>query len=52
MTFDKKEIENKFLNPELSQDDINKLSQDLQKIIDTMDEKEARWFELSSKLEA
>jgi ATP-binding cassette subfamily F protein uup len=51
LTFDKKEIENKFLNPDLSPDDINKLSQDLQKIMDTMDEKEARWFELSSKLE-
>ncbi|MGC1204443.1 MAG: ABC-F family ATP-binding cassette domain-containing protein [Flavobacteriaceae bacterium] len=51
LTFDKKDIEHKFLNPDLSQDDINTLSQDLQKIIDTMAEKEARWFELSSKLE-
>jgi len=47
----KKELENKFNNPDLSQDDINKLSGDLQKIIDTIDAKEARWFELSSKLE-
>lgn len=51
LAFDKKELENKFNNPDLSQDDINKLSGDLQKIIDTIDAKEARWFELSSKLE-
>ncbi|MFI1745796.1 ABC-F family ATP-binding cassette domain-containing protein [Thalassobellus sediminis] len=51
LTFDKKELENKFNNPDLSQDDINKLSEALQEIIDTMDAKEERWFELSSKLE-
>ncbi|MFI1772233.1 ABC-F family ATP-binding cassette domain-containing protein [Thalassobellus citreus] len=51
LTFDKKELENKFNNPDLSQDEINELSQALQKIIDTMDAKEERWFELSSKLE-
>ena len=51
LTFDKKELESKFNNLDLSQDDINKLSADLQKIIDTMDAKEERWFELSSKLE-
>jgi ATP-binding cassette subfamily F protein uup len=51
LTYDKKELENKFNNPDLSQDDINKLSKDLQKIIDTIEAKEERWFELSSKLE-
>ncbi|GAA4943091.1 ABC-F family ATP-binding cassette domain-containing protein [Algibacter agarivorans] len=51
LAFDKKELENKFNNPELSQDAINKLSEELQNIIDTMDAKEERWFELSSKLE-
>ncbi|ALJ06746.1 ABC transporter [Pseudalgibacter alginicilyticus] len=51
LAFDKKELENKFNNPELSQDEINSLSEKLQKIIDTIEEKEARWFELSSKLE-
>ncbi|OBQ55408.1 ABC-F family ATP-binding cassette domain-containing protein [Tamlana sp. s12] len=51
LAYDKKELENKFNNPDLTQDQINKLSEDLQKIIDTMDEKEARWFELSAKLE-
>ncbi|WJJ96003.1 ABC-F family ATP-binding cassette domain-containing protein [Algibacter luteus] len=51
LNYDKKELEQKFNNPELSQDDINKLSEDLQKIIDTIEAKEERWFELSSKLE-
>ncbi|MDB9859130.1 ABC-F family ATP-binding cassette domain-containing protein [Flavobacteriaceae bacterium] len=51
LAFDKKELENKFHNPELSQDDINKLSADLQKIIDTIETKEERWLELSSILE-
>ncbi len=52
LTYDKKELENKFNDPELSQDDINKLSDALQKIIDTIEAKEERWFELSSKLES
>ncbi|MCF7560334.1 ABC-F family ATP-binding cassette domain-containing protein [Sabulilitoribacter multivorans] len=51
LAFDKKELESKFDNPELSQDDINKLSVQLQEIIDIIEAKEARWFELSSKLE-
>ena len=51
LAFDKKELENKFNNPDLTQDDINKMSEDLQKIIDTIEAKEERWFELSSKLE-
>jgi ATP-binding cassette subfamily F protein uup len=51
LAFDKKELENKFHNPELSQDDINKLSAELQKIIDTIETKEERWLELSSMLE-
>ena len=49
--YDKKELESKFNNPDLSQDEINILSDDLQKIIDTMKTKEERWFELSSKIE-
>ncbi len=51
LAYDKKELENKFNNPDLTQDDINKLSQELQGIIDTIDTKEERWFELSAKLE-
>ena len=51
LEFDKTALEAKFTNPELSQDDINKLSDKLQVIIDTIAEKEMRWFELSEKLE-
>jgi ATP-binding cassette subfamily F protein uup len=41
-----------FNNPELTQDNISKLSEKLQVIIDTIEEKEMRWLELSEKLEA
>ncbi len=51
LAYDKKELEDKFNNPDLTQDDINKLSEALQKLIHTMDSKEERWFELSAKLE-
>lgn len=51
LELDKKALEAKFNNPDLSQDDINKLSAELQVIIDTIEEKELRWFELAEKLE-
>lgn len=51
LNYDKKELEAKFNNPDLSPDDINKLSLDLQKIIDDIEAKEERWVELASKLE-
>ncbi|GAA4883902.1 ABC-F family ATP-binding cassette domain-containing protein [Flaviramulus aquimarinus] len=51
LAFDKKAIEGKFNNPDLTQDDINTLSDELQNIIDIIETKEGRWFELSSKLE-
>jgi ATP-binding cassette subfamily F protein uup len=51
LEFDKTTLEAKFNNSELSQDEINKLSGKLQIIIDTIEEKEMRWFELSEKLE-
>ncbi|MDN3492449.1 ABC-F family ATP-binding cassette domain-containing protein [Winogradskyella bathintestinalis] len=51
LELDKKAMEAKFLNPDLSQDEITKLSEKLQVIIDTIEEKEMRWFELSEKLE-
>lgn len=51
LAYDKKELENKFNNPDLSQYDINKLSEKLQAIINTIEAKEERWFELSAKLE-
>ncbi|NRB58753.1 MAG: ABC-F family ATP-binding cassette domain-containing protein [Winogradskyella sp.] len=52
LELDKKALEEKFNNPDLSQDDINKLSSELQVIIDAIEEKEMRWFELAEKLEA
>ena len=51
LTYDKKELEEKFNNPELTQEAINDLSNQLKDLIDTIDAKEERWFELSSKLE-
>ncbi|MFC0605142.1 ABC-F family ATP-binding cassette domain-containing protein [Winogradskyella pulchriflava] len=51
LELDKTALEAKFNNPELSQDDINKLSEELQGIIDTIEEKEMRWFELAERLE-
>ncbi|WP_159022987.1 ABC-F family ATP-binding cassette domain-containing protein [Formosa sp. L2A11] len=51
LAFDKTELEAKFTNPELSQDKINELSTKLEKIIQEMDEKEERWFELAAKME-
>lgn len=51
LEFDKTELENKFNNPELSQEQINELSNKLQLIINEIEEKENRWFELTEKLE-
>ncbi len=50
LEFDKKELEAKFLDTSLTQDQITTLSQQLQVVIDTLDEKELRWFELAEKL--
>ncbi len=51
LNYDKKELENKFNNPDLTQEEINALSEQLQHIINTIEAKEERWFELSAKLE-
>ncbi len=51
LELDKKAMEAKFNNPDLSQEDINKLSAELQVIIDAIEEKELRWFELAERLE-
>jgi ATP-binding cassette subfamily F protein uup len=52
LELDKTALETKFTNPDLSQDQISKLSEKLQVLIDTIEKKEMRWFELSEKLEA
>jgi ATP-binding cassette subfamily F protein uup len=47
----KSEIENRFSNDEINPDDINEVSLKLQTIIQDLETKEERWFELSMKLE-
>lgn len=44
-------IEQQFVNVEIAADDINKKSKELQDIINTLEQKEERWLELSMKLE-
>ena len=48
----KTRIEKQFLNVEIAPDDIPKKSEELQEIIDSLEQKEERWLELSMKLEA
>jgi ATP-binding cassette subfamily F protein uup len=51
LELDKKALEAQFNDSTLSEEKINKLSQQLQKIIQDLASKEQRWFELSEKLE-
>lgn len=51
LELDKSTLEAKFNNPHLSQEAINKLSEELQTIIVALQEKELRWFELAEKIE-
>ncbi|WP_336065887.1 ABC-F family ATP-binding cassette domain-containing protein [Mesoflavibacter sp. CH_XMU1404-2] len=51
LEFDKKELEQQFLNPDLTQDQITELSNKMQTIIDSIEEKELRWLELAEKME-
>ncbi|MDV7186493.1 ABC-F family ATP-binding cassette domain-containing protein [Lutibacter sp. TH_r2] len=51
LTAEKSTIEAKFLDGSLSGEEINDLSIQLEKTSKLIDEKEERWFELSSKLE-
>jgi len=51
LAFDKKSFEDQFNNPKLTQEEINELSHKLQLIINEIEEKENRWFELTAKLE-
>ena len=52
LELDKKAVEEKFTDMSLSEDKINELSQQLEKIINNIEEKEMRWFELSEKFES
>ncbi|MCD8445717.1 ABC-F family ATP-binding cassette domain-containing protein, partial [Tenacibaculum finnmarkense] len=47
----KQVIEAKFMNVEFSADEINDKSKELQEIIEALETKEERWFELSMKIE-
>lgn len=47
----KTDIETKFMNAEFSPEEINDKSKELQETIESLEEKEERWFELSMKLE-
>ncbi|WKD85567.1 Energy-dependent translational throttle protein EttA [Polaribacter huanghezhanensis] len=47
----KTQIEHQFANNEISSEEINEKSQELQKIIADLGQKEERWLELSMKLE-
>jgi ATP-binding cassette subfamily F protein uup len=47
----KKVIEKSFLNVELTQDQIKENSEELEKILSSLEQKEERWLELSMKLE-
>ena len=47
----KKELEKEFVNDSLSQDKILLMSKKLEKVINEINTREERWFELSSKLE-
>ncbi len=51
LELDKKALEAKFLDTTLTQEAIEKLANDLERIIKELEEKETRWFELSEKFE-
>ncbi len=51
LELDKKALETKFNDASLSQEAIEKLSLDLQNLMTDIEQKEARWFELSEKFE-
>ena len=50
LEFDKKELEAKFLVPEIDMDTIGALSDELKILNDVIEEKELRWLELNEKL--
>lgn len=51
LVYEKKELEKEFLKEDLSQEKILLMSGELEKIISSINNKEERWLELSSKLE-
>ena len=51
LEYNKKQIEQEFSDGKVADDKIQAKANELQKIIKTLEEKEERWFELSSKIE-
>ncbi|NNT72211.1 ABC-F family ATP-binding cassette domain-containing protein [Flavobacterium sp. IMCC34852] len=51
LEYEKKQIENLFAEGKVADADITKKAQELEVIIKKLEEKEERWFELSSKME-
>jgi len=51
LEYQKKQIEQEFADGKVSDDKIEAKANELQKVIQTLEEKEERWFELSSKIE-
>ena len=50
LEFDKKEMEAKFLVPEIDMETIEMLSDQLKRLNEVIEEKEMRWLELNEKL--
>ena len=51
LEYEKKQIENLFAEGKVADEDITTKANELEKIIKKLEEKEERWFELSSKME-
>jgi ATP-binding cassette subfamily F protein uup len=51
LEYQKKQIEQEFSDGKVADDKIEAKANELQKIIQSLEEKETRWFELSSKIE-
>ncbi len=51
LEFQKKQIEQLFSDGKVVDSDIETKANELQKVIETLENKEERWFELSSKME-
>ena len=47
----KKLIESSFMEEGITQDQVKEKSEELQKVINSLEEKEERWLEISMKLE-
>ncbi|MEI7510349.1 MAG: ABC transporter C-terminal domain-containing protein, partial [Flavobacterium sp.] len=51
LEYQKKQIEQLFSDGKVADNDIESKANELQKVIQLLEEKEERWFELSSKME-